>query len=212
MYAAVRASPHQEAAFFASIPGKLVWRNYMSKSKQLPGSEDKSAEIILPEKLENSALVASPSSQEPGELIEVSGNNVTEINAENVTMTNASANKVVGQNVTVSQSGIATLRAGQVQLIESGLGLVQGQAVTLDHSTAGLIYAEKATLSESNSPVLVARQIESQSIRSVLLISGKVNGQVETSLDTPRALLFGAAAGLVFGLIYWVQKLFGSKK
>jgi len=61
---------------------------------------------------------------------------------------------------------------------------------------------------DSSAALLVARQVTGGPIRTGILLAGKVEGPVETRVDTPRALLAGGVAGLVTGLVLLVAQLF----
>jgi hypothetical protein len=77
---------------------------------------------------------------------------------------------------------------------------------------AGVVISETATLQESRAKVVIARQVQSAGTRTAILLAGKVEGSVETALDTPRALLAGLTAGVAVGLVLFVGKLLSRKR
>jgi len=55
--------------------------------------------------------------------------------------------------------------------------------------------------------VVVAREVHGEALRTVVLLAGRVDGPVETMVDTPRALLAGLAAGIGTGLVLVLFRL-----
>jgi hypothetical protein len=60
--------------------------------------------------------------------------------------------------------------------------------------------------------VLVAQQVQTSSVRTGVLLASKVEGNVDTFLDTPRALLVGLTAGAAMGLVVFALNLVAGKK
>jgi len=56
------------------------------------------------------------------------------------------------------------------------------------------------------------QDVTGESIRSTILLSGNINGNVETVLDTPRAMLAGLTAGVAVGLVLFAGKLLTRRK
>ena len=86
-----------------------------------------------------------------------------------------------------------------------------GNAV-LNESQAGVIYAQTAELHDSRTSILVAQQVHADTIRTTVLLAGRVEGPVETMVDTPRALLAGLSAGVAVGLVLFVMRLITGRK
>jgi hypothetical protein len=66
---------------------------------------------------------------------------------------------------------------------------------------------QKQRRSTNVTGLLVAQQVRGGSIKTAVLLAGQVDGPVETSLDTPRALLAGLAAGIGAGLVLLIGSL-----
>jgi hypothetical protein len=58
---------------------------------------------------------------------------------------------------------------------------------------------------------MVARQVQGAA-HSTILIAGRVEGPVETALDTPRSILAGLAAGIAVGLVLLVGRLLTQRR
>jgi hypothetical protein len=75
------------------------------------------------------------------------------------------------------------------------------------------VYAQAVELHEAQAAVVVAREVHSGSLRTGVLLAGRVEGPVETIVDTPRALLAGLSAGIGIGLVLFLfQLLLGRRK
>ena len=60
--------------------------------------------------------------------------------------------------------------------------------------------------------LVVARQVQGNPIHTTVLLAGKVEGAVETTIDTPRAALAGLIAGITVGLVLFVFRLLSRNK
>ncbi|HEX9117669.1 MAG TPA: hypothetical protein VGA61_16485 [Anaerolineae bacterium] len=85
----------------------------------------------------------------------------------------------------MSSSSAALVLADKVAL-EGGAGLVAAQRVELNKGMAGLV---------------AGQEVRGDQMRTVLLVAGRVEGEVQTSLDTQQTILAGLIAGLVAGAI-----------
>ena len=92
----------------------------------------------------------------------------------------------------LSQGGVLTLRADQVQIAEGGVCLATGDSVTVSDAMVGIV---------------VGRNVKVESSRTLVLLANSVEGDVHTVLNRQSALAFGAAAGLVCGLLCFVRGL-----
>jgi len=70
-----------------------------------------------------------------------------------------------------------------------------------------IAYNRCAELDGAQAGLLVSREVNGEVIRAGVLLAGRVEGSVETILDTPRALLAGLASGVAVGLVLWVGSL-----
>ena len=67
-------------------------------------------------------------------------------------------------------------------------------------------------INDSTIGLLVAQQVQTTSVRTGVLLASKVEGNVDTYLDTPRALLAGVTAGVAMGLVVFALNLITGKK
>ena len=65
------------------------------------------------------------------------------------------------------------------------------------------------SMEDARAGAIVAREVHGDRIRGGVLIAGKVQGNVETVLDTAGAVAAGLAAGVGLGLLLYIAGLFG---
>jgi len=153
---------------------------------------------------------------QPGEgegLVKMTETNTQEINAEQVQMHQSGAGKIVAQNLSMVESGAGMLKAGSANVEGGGIGFIQAQDISLSNSNVSLVLTQVARMEETRSVITVARQVDDSSIQSIVFLGGKVNGTVETSIDSRMAALFGLSAGLGLGIVFFFfNYIFGKKR
>jgi hypothetical protein len=98
------------------------------------------------------------------------------------------------------------VNAGTVNLSEGGIGLVRSEQAAVSNGGVNILYTGSAQLQDTQTALMVARQVQGAA-RSTILIAGQVEGPVQTTLDTPRAILAGLTAGIAVGLVLFVGRL-----
>lgn len=113
---------------------------------------------------------------------------------------NQAVNELIGQEIHFENGAAVMVQAIDMNLTNGAclLGITQGLHLT--QGGAGVVMAQSATLDESSAGLLVARQVQAEQIETKVLLAGTVTGDVQTAIDTPRALLFGLAAGVGAGV------------
>lgn len=110
--------------------------------------------------------------------------------------------RVDATEVTVTQGGIGAARADRISVQMGGIGAVLAGEVSLTQGGAGSILAQQVRVDQSFVRTLVAQQVEIHRPSAVLfLIAQRVSGDVRPALDWRGALAFGAAFGIVAGLV-----------
>lgn len=138
---------------------------------------------------------------------------------------NMSAQDEAGQ--AIKDTAAAEIIASQVNIQDTAVMRLQGETVTatntgimlasvqhFDASTTGIgsLFADTVHLHESQAGLVVGRQVTGEAIRTKILLASKVEGQVETLIDTPRTLLFGISAGVATGLVLTLFRLILKRK
>lgn len=151
---------------------------------------------------------------------------VEKIKAEQVSMRLGYANRIdAGQNTTIRQGVALQVSAPTVEVTQGALGLTQTQnvvcsasalgavaasgSVALDQSVAKVVGAQQeVSLEQSLAGVVVASKATVESSNVVFLVAGRVEGKVTPLFDWKGALVFGAAFGLVAGVIIRLKNAF----
>jgi hypothetical protein len=103
---------------------------------------------------------------------------------------------------------VANLEAGTIEATGSAVALVRAESVKLDNCQTLAIYSESVDLDNSQAVLVVAQNLNATTVRTGVLLAGQVQGDVQTVIDTPRALLAGITIGTVTGLVlYIIQSL-----
>ncbi len=114
---------------------------------------------------------------------------------------------LVAQEATLEECAIGKMSAGDVQCRETAIGLLRARNATLNDSMVSALAAREVRSDESIGAMFIAaRQVEAPRIETKILLAQHVQGSVTTLLDTPTALLAGAAAGAIFGVLAWLLR------
>lgn len=139
------------------------------------------------------------------------------VSADTVSITQGGASTVNARSVEVRQGGIAIARADDIAVSMGGVALARADRVSVEMGGIGIALAREAHLTQGAARSIIAREVRvdqglvGSAIASqvsfarpsgvLLLIAGRVDGPVRALLDWRGALAFGAAFGLLFGLI-----------
>jgi hypothetical protein len=144
-------------------------------------------------------------------------------------VTQAFASHVAGTIVTVKQGSSITTTSEQLDLFQGIIGLARtkeaklaatrvgavlaGGTVVMDQSAAGIVTTRgTVSMEKSGAILLCGNEVRAENSSAVFLLANKVRGPVKTLFGTKEALMVGAAAGLVAGLLFGVGKLLSGSK
>jgi hypothetical protein len=162
-----------------------------------------------------------------GDAINLSRSSVERIDAEQVTLHQSVTGQVKAGEVELRQSITGQVSAEQIDLSDSISGALESNTVhmqdsvlligrsgetVIQDSAVGVLVTDQAIMDNGTARLVIARQVSGGPIRPLVLLAGKVDGPVEPTLDTPRAVLAGLSAGVAFGLVLWLEKLLSRKK
>jgi hypothetical protein len=116
---------------------------------------------------------------------------------------------IAGDMVNLSQVSVEKVNAELVRLSSSSAEQITAEEVEVRQA---FVYHVKSETCSVDSSMVVAQQVQATSVRTGVLLASKVEGDVETLLDTPRALLVGVAAGVAMGLVIFAMNLISGKK
>jgi hypothetical protein len=89
----------------------------------------------------------------------------------------------------------------------SGALAVKGQTISLNESNTGALISDTATVENTGIGIAIVQNADIQNSTAFILLSQRVNGNVETVLDTRGTLLAGLTAGMTVGLLFLVGKM-----
>lgn len=149
--------------------------------------------------------------------VEIYQGGADSVAGDTVRITQGGASTVNAGSVEVRQGGIANARADDISVSMGGVALARADRVSVEMGGMGIAFAREASLTQG-----VARTVVAQDVRVdqgligtafagkvtferpsgvLLLLAGKTEGPVKALMDWRGALAFGAAFGLLLGLL-----------
>jgi hypothetical protein len=124
------------------------------------------------------------------------------VQADAVEVHQGAIGRVDATHVTVTQGAIGAARGDRISVEMGALGAAMAREVSISQGGAGSILAGQARVEQSFVRTLVAQNVEVRRPSVVLcLIAQRVSGDVRVLMDWRGALAFGAAFGLLAGLV-----------
>jgi len=119
-----------------------------------------------------------------------------------MTVTQGAVGRAEATTLEVHQGAVGSVRADTVTVEQSAVGLAAAGEVHLRQAIARSILTGSARVEQSFVRTLVAGEVRIERATGVgVLIARKVVGDVKVLLDWRGALAFGAAVGVVAGLV-----------
>jgi hypothetical protein len=146
-----------------------------------------------------------------GDRVDLHGGNAYVIKSGETRLERSAANTVYAQDLEARQSAVAWAEADQVSTRQSLIGHVQAEQASVDRSAVGVLSVKTVTLTNASAGILVATQANLENASAVVVISRAVDGQPVLKFDPRTAVVAGAAAGGVLGLLWLVGRLFGKR-
>jgi hypothetical protein len=104
--------------------------------------------------------------------------------------------------VSVSQGGIGALQAEQVSVEMGAVGAAMTNELRVHQGMVGAVLARDARFEQAGVRALVANRVHfGPNSGAGVVLAAHVDGDVRTLFDWRGALAFGAAAGLVLGVL-----------
>jgi hypothetical protein len=124
------------------------------------------------------------------------------IEADAVEIHQGAAGRVDATTVSVTQGAIGAAKADHVDVHMGAVGVALGGDVIVSQGMAGTVLAGEAHLDQAFVRTLVAREVTvTRPSAVVFLVAQKVSGEIKVLLDWRGALAFGAAFGVLAGLL-----------
>jgi len=133
---------------------------------------------------------------------ELSHDVATQIEAQQVSMTQAAAVKVSATEITARQAASAVVSGERATLEGSSVGVAVSKGdVSLDHSIASAVGAQgDVTMDGCITAAVVANTVQAKDCETVFLLAKRVEGDPKPQFSIRETLLLGAAAGATFAL------------
>jgi hypothetical protein len=149
--------------------------------------------------------------------VEIYQGGADRVDGDVVTITQGGATTVTAGSVNIRQGGIANAQASDISVSMGGVALARAERVSVEMGGMGIAFAREAHVTQGVARSLIAKDVHiDQSLVGTalagrvrfdrpsaifLLIAGRVEGPVQAMLDWRGAIAFGAAFGVVAGLI-----------
>ena len=134
--------------------------------------------------------------------VSITQGGVTTVTARSIDVRQGGIANAQAEDIAVSMGGVALARADRVSVEMGGVGLALAGDVRVTQSYARSILARESHIDQGLVGALITGRATLQRPSGVfLLVAGRVEGPVKAVLDWRGALAFGAAFGLVLGLL-----------
>ena len=124
------------------------------------------------------------------------------VNADAVEVHRGGIGRLTAKDVTVTQGGVGAARADHLTIDMGGIGAAIVGRLELTRGAARSILAREAHLEQSFAQTVVANHVSlERGSNAIIVLARRVDGDVRALLDWRGALAFGAALGVVIGLV-----------
>lgn len=134
--------------------------------------------------------------------VSVNQGGITNVNARTVGVRQGGIAYAHADDITVNMGGVALARADRVNVELGGLGISFAREMRLTQGAARSVVAQDVRIDQGLVGTMVAGRATFDRPSGVfMLIAGRVDGPVKALLDWRSALAFGAAFGLLWGIV-----------
>jgi hypothetical protein len=134
--------------------------------------------------------------------LSVSQGGVGQAHADQITVRQGGIGQARAAEITVSQGGVGLARGDRISVGFGGLGAGIARELSVSQGVAGTVVANEVHLEQTGVRTLVARTVHAGNGTGVVfLIAQRVDGSVRTLFDWRSGLAFGAAFGLLVGVL-----------
>jgi hypothetical protein len=136
------------------------------------------------------------------ESVSVSQGGINEVNAGSVSVRQGGVGRATADDISVTMGGVGAARAERISVELGGVGAAMANEVRVSQGYLGPTLAREVHLEQAFARSVVAgRASFGDRSGAIVVLAGRVDGSVRTLLDWRGALAFGAAFGLVAGLV-----------
>lgn len=164
--------------------------------------------------------------EEDNQVINLDMTRVEAVEAQLVRLHQSAVQEITAEEVSMQFSGAFDVATAEVSAHESALGLVSARDVEMTNSAAaairadnvnvtgqaGVVVAETIHLGNTYAGMVAGQNVRGERIETLVLLSNRVEGDVQTIVDTRGALIAGMVGGLLAGIFMLVGRfVFGRK-
>lgn len=136
------------------------------------------------------------------DIVSVNQGGLTNVNARTVEVRQGGIAYANADDITVNMGGVALARADRISVELGGLGVSFAREAHLTQGAARSVVAQEVRIDQGLVGTLLAGRVKFDRPSGVLmLIAGRVEGPVKAVLDWRAAIAFGAAFGLLWGIV-----------
>jgi hypothetical protein len=125
----------------------------------------------------------------------------TSIAADHVDVSRAAVGRVDSSELSVHQGAVGAARADRIQIGQGALGAALAGEVEVERGYVRTVIAREVSMEQTFARSVVAGEVAARQSIVGLLLARRVEGDVRVLLDWRGALAFGAAMGIVTGLV-----------
>lgn len=168
------------------------------------------------ENADRAVVTASEASTRPAS-VEILQGGADSVAGDAVSITQGGASVVNARNVEVHQGGIANAKADDISVRMGGIALARADRLSVEMGAVGLALAREAQVTQGMARTVIAQDVRvdqgligtafagrvtfERPAGVFLLLAGRTEGPVKALMDWRGALAFGAAFGLLVGLL-----------
>jgi hypothetical protein len=149
--------------------------------------------------------------------VEIFQGGADSVAGDSVSITQGGASVVNARSVEIHQGGIANAQADDIRVRLGGVALARAERLSVEMGGVGVALAREAHLTQGMARTVIAQDVRvdqgligtafagkvifEKQAGVFLLLAGKTEGPVKALMDWRGALAFGAAFGLLVGLL-----------
>jgi hypothetical protein len=146
--------------------------------------------------------IAQAAGDVSGEVVVVRQGGVNLADADQIDLRQGAIGRAEADDIAVSQGAVGFARGERVSVEMGALGMAVARQVEVRQGIAGTVLGRDVHIEQAGARTIIASHATlGRNVGVVMLIAGRVEGNVRTLLDWRGALAFGAAFGLVAGLV-----------
>ena len=161
-------------------------------------------EIIPPGHLE---LVEQGAHDVTVQSLSIRQGGVNNASADSIDIRQGGITRAEARDISVVQGGIAIARGERISVAMGGVGLAIGGDVDVSRGFARTVIARDVRIEQAGARTVFANKATfDKSSGALVVFAAKAEGDVRTLLDWRGALAFGAAFGILVGLVRRVRR------